>query len=59
MKENLLPAGEVDLEEVKLVLAANEDVAQVVGVFALGGGVACHGPGTSCACVWVLVRLLY
>jgi hypothetical protein len=34
VEEDLLPAGEVVVEEVKLLLAADEDAAKVVGVVA-------------------------
>ena len=58
IKEEMLSAGEVDVEEVELLLEADEDAAQVVGVFALVGGVARHGLDTSRACIRVLVHLL-
>jgi len=34
MEEELPPAGEVDVKEVELVLVADKDAAQVVGVVA-------------------------
>ncbi len=42
VEENLLPAGEVDIEEVELLLATDEDLVEVVGVEARLGCVARH-----------------
>jgi hypothetical protein len=57
-EEELLPAGEGVVDEVELVLAADEDAAQVIGVVAWPGAVARHWLDTSRACFRMLMRLL-